>query len=133
PHPHRRAAARRVGPVRALRRPRRTGRSRVRRGRAVRGRARGAARARVRAAVTGRRAFDALLALCAGVVLAFLALPLVALVTEVPPGDLPSLLDDAAVVDALAVTARTNAIANVLILALGTPTAYLLATRRFRG
>jgi len=83
--------------------------------------------------VTGRRAFDALLALCAGVVLAFLALPLVALVTEVPPGDLPSLLDDAAVVDALAVTARTNAIANVLILALGTPTAYLLATRRFRG
>ncbi|HWV88054.1 MAG TPA: ABC transporter permease [Capillimicrobium sp.] len=83
--------------------------------------------------MTGRRAFDALLALCAGVVLAFLALPLVALVTEVPPGDLPSLLDDAAVVDALAVTARTNAIANVLILALGTPTAYLLATRRFRG
>lgn len=83
--------------------------------------------------MTGRRAFDALLALCAGVVLAFLALPLVALVTEVPPADLPSLLDDAAVVDALAVTARTNAIANVLILALGTPTAYLLATRRFRG
>ena len=35
--------------------------------------------------------------------------------------------------DALAVTARTNLVANVLILALGTPTAYVLATRRFRG
>ena len=80
-----------------------------------------------------RRAFDALLALCAGVALAFLALPLVALLTEVPPGELPSLLDDAAVADALAVTVRTNAIANVLVRALGTPTAYLLATRRFRG
>lgn len=77
--------------------------------------------------------FTALLALCAGVMLTFLALPLVALFTEVPLADVPGLLGDPAVKDMLAVTARTNAIANVLILAFGTPTAYLLATRRFRG
>lgn len=81
----------------------------------------------------GRAGFTALLALCAGVTLTFLALPLVALFAEVPLGDLPSLLGDPAVKQMLAVTARTNAIANALILGLGTPTAYLLATRRFRG
>ena len=35
--------------------------------------------------------------------------------------------------DALKVTARTNAIANLLIIGIGTPMAYLLATRSFRG
>jgi molybdate transport system permease protein len=35
--------------------------------------------------------------------------------------------------DAIAVTARTNAIANVLIVVVGTPVGYLLATRAFRG
>jgi molybdate transport system permease protein len=78
-------------------------------------------------------AFTALLALCAGATLAFLALPLVALFTEIPLGDVPRLLGDGAVRDALAVTARTNAIANALILALGTPTAWLLARHRFPG
>ncbi|HEX2102893.1 MAG TPA: ABC transporter permease [Solirubrobacteraceae bacterium] len=63
----------------------------------------------------------------------FLALPLLALFTEVPIGDVPSLLGDPAVRDAIAVTARTNAIANVLILVVGTPVAYLLATRAFPG
>jgi molybdate transport system permease protein len=71
--------------------------------------------------------------LITGVVLAFLAIPLVALFTEVPLGDVPDLLRDPFVRDALAVTARTNAIANVLILGLGTPAAYVLATRRFPG
>jgi molybdate transport system permease protein len=80
-----------------------------------------------------RAGFTALLALSAGVTLTFLALPLVALFAEVPLADLPGLLGDPAVTDMLAVTARTNAIANVLIVAFGTPTAYLLATRRFRG
>jgi molybdate transport system permease protein len=77
--------------------------------------------------------FTALLALCTGIVLAFLALPLVALFTEVPLARVPHLLGEPAVRDALAVTARTNAIANALILGFGTPAAYLLATRRFRG
>ena len=65
--------------------------------------------------------------------LTFLALPIVALFAEVPLGDVPRLLGDPAVQDALRVTARTNLVANVLILGLGTPTAYVLATRRFRG
>src|SRR5690242_4077836 len=79
------------------------------------------------------RAFNGFLALTAGIALTFLALPLVALFTQVPLRDVPSLLGDPAVRDAIAVTLRTNAIANVLIVAIGTPTAYLLATRRFRG
>ena len=80
-----------------------------------------------------RSAFTALLALCLGVVLAFLAIPIIALFTEVPLGDVPGLLRDPAVQDALKVTVRTNAIANVLILGFGTPAAYLLATRHFKG
>jgi len=80
-----------------------------------------------------RSAFTALLALCLGVVLAFLAIPIIALFTEVPLGDVPGLLRDPAVQDTLKVTVRTNAIANVLILGFGTPAAYLLATRHFKG
>ena len=80
-----------------------------------------------------RTAFTALLALCLGVVLAFLAIPIVALFTEVPLGDVLGLLRDPAVQDTLKVTVRTNAIANVLILGFGTPAAYLLATRHFKG
>ena len=80
-----------------------------------------------------RSGFTALLALCLGVALAFLTVPIIALFTEVPLSDVPGLLRDPAVQDALIVTARTNAVANVLILAFGTPAAYLLATRRFPG
>jgi molybdate transport system permease protein len=80
-----------------------------------------------------RGAFTALLALCAGITLAFLALPFVALFTQVPLGDVPGLLGRPAVRDALAVTARTNLVANVLILGFGTPTAWLIARRRFPG
>ena len=85
---------------------------------------------RVRA---GRAAATALAALLAGVTLAYLAVPIVALFTEIRLASVPALLGDPFVRDTLVVTARTNAIANVLILAIGTPTAYLLATRRFRG
>jgi len=79
------------------------------------------------------RAFTVLLALAAGVALTFLALPLVALFTQVPLDRVPALLGDPAVRDAIAVTLRTNAIANALIVLVGTPVGYLLATRRFRG
>jgi len=80
-----------------------------------------------------RGAFTALLALCTGITLAFLAIPIVALFTEVPLRDVPGLLGRPVVRDALAVTVRTNAIANVLILAFGTPTAWFIARRRFPG
>ena len=72
-----------------------------------------------------RSAFTALLALITGITLAFLAIPIVALFTEVPLRDVPGLLRTPAVQDALAVTLRTNLIANALILG--------FARRRFRG
>jgi molybdate transport system permease protein len=80
-----------------------------------------------------RMGFTALCALCLGLLLGFLALPLVALFAETPLGDLPDLLGEPVVRRALEVTARTNAVANVIIVLIGTPAAYLLATRRFRG
>jgi molybdate transport system permease protein len=81
----------------------------------------------------GRVAFTVLLALAAGIALTFLALPIVALFTEVRLDRVPGLLGDPAVRDAIAVTARTNAIANALIVGVGTPVAYVLAARAFRG
>ena len=84
-------------------------------------------------ASAGRAGFTAVLALATGVGLTFLALPLIALFTEVPLGQVPALLGDPAVRDAIAVTARTNAIANALILLVGTPVAFFLATHAFRA
>jgi molybdate transport system permease protein len=63
---------------------------------------------------------------------AFLTLPTVAIFTRVPPRQLLAQLDNAAVLDALKVSAETSAIAQGLILLVGTPTALVLA-RRFRG
>jgi molybdate transport system permease protein len=80
-----------------------------------------------------RAGLAALLALCVGITLTFLALPIVALFAEVPIADVPDLLGDPVVRHALEVTARTNAVANALILLFGTPLAYLLATKRFPG
>jgi len=80
-----------------------------------------------------RAGFTALLAMCLGVALAFLTVPILALFTEVPLRDVPGLLKDPAVRDTLAVTLRTNLIANALILGFGTPAAYLLGTRVFPG
>jgi len=81
----------------------------------------------------GSGTWTALLVAALAVVVAFLALPIVALFTEVPLGDVPGLLGRPEVRDALAVTARTTLIANAIMLLAGTPAAYLLATRRFPG
>ena len=81
----------------------------------------------------GRAGFTALLALAAGILLSFFALPLVALFTQAPLGEIPKLLSEPVLQEILLVTLKTNLIANALIIALGTPTAYLLATRRFPG
>lgn len=72
-------------------------------------------------------------ALALGIVVAFLVLPLVALLVEAPLTSLPELLGEPAVRDAIWVTARTNLAANALVLGLGTPAAWVLATRRFPG
>jgi molybdate transport system permease protein len=69
----------------------------------------------------------------AAVALTFLALPVLAIFLRVSPTTLVHELSDPVARDALVVSLRTSALAQVLVVALGTPTAYLLATRRFRG
>jgi molybdate transport system permease protein len=80
-----------------------------------------------------RRAFDLWLAAATAIALAFLLLPLLALFLQVSPATLLHELGSEVAVDALVVSLETSAIAHAFILAVGTPAAYLLATRRFRG
>jgi molybdate transport system permease protein len=65
--------------------------------------------------------------------LAFLALPIVGIFAHTTPGKLLDQLSNPVVKDAFVVSLKTSAIAQALILLLGTPAAYLLATRRFPG
>jgi molybdate transport system permease protein len=67
------------------------------------------------------------------IALAFLALPMIAIFTHVPPRELIDQLSSPVVRDALVVTLKTSIVAQTLIVLFGTPTAYVLATRRFRG
>ncbi len=80
-----------------------------------------------------RAAFAALLAVACAVALAFLLLPVAAIFLRVPPGDLLGALGNDVTRDALLVSLKTSAIAHVSVLLVGTPAAYLLARRRFRG
>jgi len=61
--------------------------------------------------------------------LVFLALPIVAIFARLSLGHLSSSI----VTDAIVVSLKTTFAAQALVLAFGTPTAYLLATNRFRG
>ncbi|HVW19367.1 MAG TPA: ABC transporter permease [Solirubrobacteraceae bacterium] len=74
-----------------------------------------------------------LLVTALAVVVAFLAVPVVALFCEVPLARVPALIGGRQVREALWVTARTVAIADGAMLLFCTPAAYLLATRRFPG
>jgi molybdate transport system permease protein len=67
------------------------------------------------------------------VALTFLALPVLAIFLRVSPTTLLHELGDPVARDALVVSLRTSAVAQALVVVLGTPTAYLLATQRFRG
>ena len=81
-----------------------------------------------------KRAAPALLYVGGTVVaLAFLLLPIVAIFVHTSPGHLVDQLSNPVVRDAFVVSIKTSVVAQVLILLLGTPTAYLLATRRFPG
>ncbi len=64
---------------------------------------------------------------------ALLALPLLGLVLRVPPARLLERLGDPIVLDALRLSVITSAAATVVVVALGLPVAWLLATRRFPG
>lgn len=67
------------------------------------------------------------------VTVVFLVLPVVAIFTHTRPGALISRLGDPQATDALRLSIETTSIAMAVIILVGTPAAYLLATRRFRG
>lgn len=65
--------------------------------------------------------------------LTFLTLPVVAILVQDSPRTLLASLGDPGVLDALWLSLRTTLMALAIIIVVGTPAAYLLATRRFRG
>ena len=65
--------------------------------------------------------------------LAFLLLPVVAIFAHTSPAHLVDQLSSPVVRDAFVVSIKTSVIAQVLVVLVGTPAAYLLATRRFTG
>lgn len=79
------------------------------------------------------RWFPALLFAALAVVLLFLTLPIVAIFVDTSPAELVRSLDDPTATDALVLSLWTSALAVAIVVVVGTPAAYLLATRRFRG
>jgi len=77
--------------------------------------------------------FRIAIAIAAVLLLALLAVPLVALVVRIPPGDLIARLGQPLVIDALRLSLLTTVAATLLVIVLGTPLAYLLAMKRLPG
>ena len=77
--------------------------------------------------------FAAALVATTTLTLGFLLIPIVAIFAELSLSELRAGLTSDVTLDALRVTVETNLVAMALIVFFGTPTAYLLATRRFRG
>jgi molybdate transport system permease protein len=74
------------------------------------------------------------LATCAlALTLTFLTLPVVAIFVDTSPGDLLASLGDQQSLDALRLSLETTALALLVIVVVGTPAAWFLATREFRG
>ncbi|HWH43218.1 MAG TPA: ABC transporter permease, partial [Thermoleophilaceae bacterium] len=65
--------------------------------------------------------------------LAFLSLPVLSILLDSSPSDLAGALGEDATLDALRLSLQTSTAALLVIVVLGTPAAWLLATRRFRG
>ena len=80
-----------------------------------------------------RALFALVTAFAAAVAFMFLLLPLVAIFLRIPVRELFAQLGNDVFRDALVVSLKTSAIAHIAVLAFGTPTAYLLARRRFPG
>jgi molybdate transport system permease protein len=81
----------------------------------------------------GRRWFPPALAAALALALTFLAVPVLAVFLDSSPRDLIASLGEEGALDALWLSLRTSAAALAIIVVVGTPAAYLLATRRFRG
>jgi molybdate transport system permease protein len=80
-----------------------------------------------------RSGFLALTALALLLTLAFLLFPLIAVFADVGPGRLLDALGEESVREALWLSLRTTTVAVLVVVVVGTPAAYLLATRQFRG
>jgi hypothetical protein len=78
-------------------------------------------------------AFAALLTLALTATLLFLTIPVVAIFADTSPGRLLDSLQDPSATDALWLSLKTSLTALVIVAVVGTPAAYALATRRFRG
>ncbi len=83
--------------------------------------------------MSSRRLFSVALALALAVTLAFLTLPIVAIFLDVGLSEIVRSLGSRGALEALSLSIRTTLIALIIIVAVGTPTAYLLGTRAFRG
>lgn len=79
------------------------------------------------------RWFGVLLVAALSVVLCFLTLPIVAIFVDTSPLTLLSSLGEEGALEALRLSLVCSAIAVGIIVLIGTPAAYLLATRRFPG
>jgi molybdate transport system permease protein len=79
------------------------------------------------------RGFTLALAGALALALAFLVLPVVAIFAHTAPGELLSRLGDPEATDALRLSLETTLIAVIVIVVVGTPASYLLATTSFRG
>jgi molybdate transport system permease protein len=79
------------------------------------------------------RWFPALLVAALTAALLFLTVPIVAIFLNAGPRELASSLDDEGALDALRLSLLCSSAAVAIIVLVGTPAAYLLATRRFRG
>jgi molybdate transport system permease protein len=77
--------------------------------------------------------FPVLSGLAVAVALTFLTLPVVAIFLDSSPAELVDSLGEQGAREALWLSLRTTAISMAIILVVGTPAAYLLATRSFRG
>jgi molybdate transport system permease protein len=65
--------------------------------------------------------------------LCILAFPLISLLVRLSPGELAHQLGQPVVLDALRLSLETSVATTVLVVLLGLPVAYLLATQQFRG
>jgi molybdate transport system permease protein len=83
--------------------------------------------------MTRARWFPALLVVALAVALTFLTVPIVAVFVDTEPGELLASLGDESSREALLLSLETTAIAVAIIVVVGTPAAWLLATRSFRG
>ena len=81
----------------------------------------------------GRPGFTALLTVALSGTIAFLTLPVLAIFLDAGPGAILSSLGEETAREALWLSLETTSIALAIILVVGTPAAYLLATRPFPG